>query len=417
MARKIRLTPVHDAAKDLMPGKIPYFTIEPKGLHIDCGFLQFNHEDEPICGDYYRILDTDEGQLLVLSDGQGSGVRANIPATLTASMLGRMIAGKVPLNDAVSAVADTLPVNSVSGLAYATFTVLEVEEQHMHLLQFDNPDAVLIRNGVVTDYPIEHLTSEGKEIHESTLDIQEGDVLIITSDAVSNAGMGKLTGDGWARKDYLNWLSRKVKPDMPARELAANICAAVQDLNEGTFDDDLTVLVLKFIKANVVNLMIGPPSAAKDDEIYMRGFFHLEGQHVVCGGTTSKVAADYLGTTVHIKPDTDTDGVPCYLRIDGVDLATEGQITLDRLMDYVEEIEEDPLAMLSMAKVKNGASLLGKKLFLEASEVNLFFGNASNKAYEEGHPGEQTKQETVEMLIACLRRQGIPVNVKYWDHL
>ena len=391
------------------------FQLHPHGLHLDCGFISINKKGHAVCGDYFSIEETDLHHILVLSDGQGSGVRANIPATLTAKMLSRMIAGNISVPKAVTSVAAALPVNPVSGLSYATFTVLDMTEDKCYLLQYDNPDAILLRDGKLLDYPITEIVQGEQELHESLLSLQENDVLVITSDGVTNAGMGKLTDEGWGRRAFAAWLQRFYKPEYTATELAASVCYAVRDLNEGIFDDDMTVLVMKLIQPCTVNLMIGPPRNADQDQEYLEGFFSLPGKHVVCGGTTSAVVARHLGKKVMTVQDTDTDGVPCYLRIPGVDLATEGQLTLDKLLDYYEYYQADPVSLKRTLKMKNGASLLWELLFLKATEVNLFYGNAYNPAYDSVHAGERTKKETAEQLIADLRSDGIKVNVRFWD--
>lgn len=170
------------------------------GLVTDFGWVSLNKKRETICGDYFDIMENDSDHVLVLSDGLGSGVKANILSTLTARMLSHMIIKKLPIYDAVAAVADTLPVCSVRHLAYSTFTVLDIRGRQALLYQFDNPDAILIRNGKVTAYPYSTFTLKEKVIHESTFDLREDDMLILMSDGVTNAGMGKTTDGGWGRQ-------------------------------------------------------------------------------------------------------------------------------------------------------------------------------------------------------------------------
>ena len=129
--------------------------VEFDGLCIDFGHVSLNKKKEFLCGDCYKIEENDKDHVLVLSDGLGSGVKANILSTLTATMLSTMIINQVELDEAVRAVAKTLPVCSVRNLAYATFTVLNFQGKQVCLYQFDNPDAILIRDGKLFDYPVE----------------------------------------------------------------------------------------------------------------------------------------------------------------------------------------------------------------------------------------------------------------------
>lgn len=228
-------------------------------IPIDFGKVSLNKKKEKICGDYYTIITEPESAVLVLSDGLGSGVKANILATLTAKMLSIMIAGKVAIRTAVKAVADTLPVCSVRNLAYATFTVMVAQENEICLLQYDNPDAILLRNGKSIDYRRDIQIFGEKEIHQSYFQFLEGDLLILMSDGVTNAGMGKTTYGGWGREEVVKFCEQRWRKEISAQEMASAIGNAGLDLNLEETDDDLTVLVMKGIKKKVVNIMVGPP--------------------------------------------------------------------------------------------------------------------------------------------------------------
>ena len=141
--------------------------VEFDRLCIDFGHVSLNKKKEFLCGDCYKIEENDKDHVLVLSDGLGSGVKANILSTLTATMLSTMIINQVELDEAVRAVAKTLPVCSVRNLAYATFTVLNFQGKQVSLYQFDNPDAIRIREGILFDYPLETSMSEEKGMHKS----------------------------------------------------------------------------------------------------------------------------------------------------------------------------------------------------------------------------------------------------------
>lgn len=222
-----------------------YKTIQKIG-EIPTGFgrVSLNKKKEKICGDYYTVITDQDSTVLVLSDGLGSGVKANILATLTAQMLSIMIARNMDIQTAVKAVADTLPICSVRNLAYATFTVLVAKGEEICLLQYDNPDAVLLRNGKNVEYQREILIFGEKEIHQSYLRFQTGDMLILMSDGVTNAGMGKTTYGGWGREEVVKFCEQRYRKGMSAQEMSSIIANAGQDLNLDETDDDLTVLTL-----------------------------------------------------------------------------------------------------------------------------------------------------------------------------
>lgn len=383
-------------------------------IPIDFGKVSLNKKKEKICGDYYTIITEPESAVLVLSDGLGSGVKANILATLTAKMLSIMIAGKVAIRTAVKAVADTLPVCSVRNLAYATFTVMVAQENEICLLQYDNPDAILLRNGKSIDYRRDIQIFGEKEIHQSYFQFLEGDLLILMSDGVTNAGMGKTTYGGWGREEVVKFCEQRWRKEISAQEMASAIGNAGLDLNLEETDDDLTVLVMKGIKKKVVNIMVGPPADREDDRSYFETFFQKEGMHVVCGGTTAKLVADYLHTKVINIPDSGSEDVPAMSEIKGIDLVTEGLLTLQKLMEYYEDFSEDRLYFNRLIKKKDGAAELFRILFTEATEINFFFGNALNENYTALHIDREKKKELALELIDNLEAEGKKVKICFW---
>ena len=383
-------------------------------IPIDFGKVCLNKKKEKICGDYYTIITEPESAVLVLSDGLGSGVKANILATLTAKMLSIMIAGKVAIRTAVKEVADTLPVCSVRNLAYATFTVMVAQENEICLLQYDNPDAILLRNGKSIDYRRDIQIFGEKEIHQSYFQFLEGDLLILMSDGVTNAGMGKTTYGGWGREEVVKFCEQRWRKEISAQEMASAIGNAGLDLNLEETDDDLTVLVMKGMKKKVVNIMVGPPADREDDRSYFETFFQKEGMHVVCGGTTAKLVADYLHTKVINIPDSGSEDVPAMSEIKGIDLVTEGLLTLQKLMEYYEDFSEDRLYFNRLIKKKDGAAELFRILFTEATEINFFFGNALNENYTALHIDREKKKELALELIDNLEAEGKKVKICFW---
>ena len=383
-------------------------------IPIDFGKVSLNKKKEKICGDYYTIITEPESAVLVLSDGLGSGVKANILATLTAKMLSIMIAGKVAIRTAVKAVADTLPVCSVRNLAYATFTVMVAQENEICLLQYDNPDAILLRNGKSIDYRRDIQMFGEKEIHQSYFQFQEGDMLILMSDGVTNAGMGKTTYGGWGREEVVKFCEQRWRKEISAQEMASAIGNAGLDLNLEETDDDLTVLVMKGMKKKVVNIMVGPPADREDDRSYFETFIQKEGMHVVCGGTTAKLVADYLHTKVINIPDSGSEDVPAMSEIKGIDLVTEGLLTLQKLMEYYEDFSEDRLYFNRLIKKKDGAAELFRILFTEATEINFFFGNALNENYTALHIDREKKKKLALELIDNLEAEGKKIKICFW---
>ncbi len=206
----------------------------------------------PLSGEGDRDQGPCSDTVLVLSDGLGSGMKANIMATLTAKMLCTMMIKKLPLDDDVEAIAKTLPVCHVRNMAYS-ITALKISGREAYLAQNDNPGPLLLRDGKSVAYPETAHNMGEKEIREAELTLEKDDVLILMSDGVTNAGMGKTTDGGWGRDNVVRFCEQKYKKDMSAQELASHIASACVDLNSDETDDDITVLVIKLCERAVTN--------------------------------------------------------------------------------------------------------------------------------------------------------------------
>ena len=162
-------------------------------LCIDTGWKSINHYGEELCGDHVDIVDQGENSaVIVLADGLGSGVKASILSTLTSKIISTMMAQGLSLDECVNTIAATLPICSVRGVAYSTFTIMHViDSEHLHLIQYDNPLVIMIRDGEIIDYPTKKLHFDNKVIYSSEIKMKEGDIFIAMSDGCPHAGMGK----------------------------------------------------------------------------------------------------------------------------------------------------------------------------------------------------------------------------------
>ena len=246
---------------------------------------------------------------------------------------------------------------------------------------------------------------EEKEIHKSCFELKEEDMLIIMSDGVTNAGMGKTTNGGWGREDVMDFCKAKYHRGMSAQEMAGYLAEASLDLNLNETDDDITAIVLR---------MIGPPSKEEHDERYLKSFFEAEGYHVICGGTTAQCAARYLNKELVSLSETACGDVPAYYKLEGAELVTEGFLTIEHLLGYCEEWLDDKLVFNRLKRKKDAAALLGVMLFETATDINFYFGGAINKNNVELGITEKRKEEVAEQLVEHLRNAGKNVNIAFW---
>jgi hypothetical protein len=351
---------------------------------MECGFVSLSKHGEKICGDYYTMVKKEDTTTVVLSDGLGSGIKANILATLTSKILSTMMAENMSIEDSVYTVAKTLPVCKVRNLSYSTFTIFQLVHygNNAYLAQFDNPNAILIREGKNYPYSSTCKIIGEKEIYESNIHLQAGDMVILLTDGITSAGLGRVTINGWSRDEIIKFIELWYTPNMSPQRMASVISDASMDLSLGTPQDDSTVAVFKIRKRQVVNLIIGPPEKKEEDNIILKLFFSKAGKKVVCGGSTSKMVSNYLNKPIKAAGNSQDEEIPATSCIEGVDLVTEGVITLERVVELGRKYLEDSKISLKLENKTDGASLLAKLLFEEATDVNFFIGKAINPGHE-----------------------------------
>ena len=373
----------------------------------DISVISRNKNGETLCGDQCALEWDDNDATVILSDGLGSGVKANILSTLTTTML----KGNVPIEECVTTVAETLPMCKERKLAYATFTILQTNGSRVRLIQYDNPSAVFVHDGAIAKYNYSVNFIQEKELHESHLHFDVGDMLVLFSDGVSEAGRGVTTDAGWAQQDIEDFILRNYTPDVSAQRVAASILSTVRTLDLDAMHDDTTIVVARLRERCPVNIMIGPPESKDDDLSTIRLFFGKEGKHIVCGGTTAKAVAEYLGVKVRTLPGSGTEEVPPMSEIHGVDLATEGVVTINATMERIKAYLADGMYTLELARMKDGASRLALILLEEATEINVLFGNAINLAQQDGDFGFERKLQLVQELRDMLTMAGKTVKM------
>ena len=176
-------------------------------LCAEIGYKSINHFGEELCGDHIDVVEGDDSTVVVLADGLGSGVKASILSTLTAKIISTMMAAGLPLEECVSTIAATLPVCSLRGVAYSTFTISHLLNNEVaDIIQYDNPHVIIIRNYEVYDYPKTEMNIEGKKIFKSTIKLQEDDVFVAMSDGCPHAGMGGKYNFGWKREEIAEFM-------------------------------------------------------------------------------------------------------------------------------------------------------------------------------------------------------------------
>lgn len=387
-------------------------------LCVDIGYKSINHFGEELCGDHIDIVEQDSGStVIVLADGLGSGVKASILSTLTSKIISTMIAQGLPLEECVATIAATLPVCSVRGVAYSTFTIIHIlDTDTAELIQYDNPQIIIIREFEVWDYPKTEMSIGGKTIYKSVIKLQEDDIFVAMSDGCPHAGIGAAFNFGWKREDISDFMQALAPVGYTAKTLSTILVDECNKLYGGRPGDDATACVVKVRKRVPMNILFGPPSNRDDCDRMMSLFFSKEGKHIVCGGTTSSIAAKYLNKPVKASLSFERSDVPPIAQIEGVDLVTEGVITVNKVLEYARDYLEDNKSYEQWCFKRDGASLIARLLFEEATDINFFVGRAMNPAHQNPDLpiNFSIKMNLVQDLSSCLKKMGKRIKVSYF---
>ena len=379
-------------------------------LCADIGYKSINHYGEQLCGDHIDVVEPDEfSTVIVLSDGLGSGGKASILSTLTSKIISTMMAEGLSLEECVETIAATLPVCSVRGVAYSTFTIIHLKyNQTAEIIQYDNPHVILIRDYQNYDYPKTEMNIGGKKIFKSVINLQENDLFVAMSDGCPHAGIGTAFNFGWKREDIITFIEALAPVGYTAKTLSTMLVDECDKLYGNKPGDDATACIVKIRRRTPMNLLFGPPSNRDDENRMMSLFFSKEGKHIICGGTTSSVAARYLRKPLKASLNFESSDIPPIAEIEGVDLVTEGVITVNRVVEYAKDYLGENKYYEQWSFKKDGASLISRLLFEEATDINFFVGKAINPAHQNPDLpiNFNIKMNLVDELSTCLKKMG-----------
>ncbi|MCD7774907.1 MAG: serine/threonine-protein phosphatase [Clostridiales bacterium] len=387
-------------------------------LCADIGYRSINHYGEELCGDHVDVVEQDENSMvIVLADGLGSGVKASILSTLTSKIISTMMASGLSIEDCVETIAATLPICASRGVAYSTFTIIRlVNNREAEIIQYDNPLLILLRDGENYDYPKTEMNIGGKKIYKSVIPLMEDDIFIAMSDGCPHAGIGTAYNFGWKRQDIIEYMKTFYYVGYTAKTLSSILLDEVDRLYGHKPGDDATVCTVRIRKRQPMNMLFGPPSNPDDCNKMMSLFFSKEGKHIICGGTTSSIAAKYLGKPIKPSLEFVDKEIPPIAELEGVDLVTEGVITVNKVVEYARDYLVDNKFYEKWSVSRDGASLICRLLFEEATDINFYVGRAVNPAHQNPDLpiNFNIKMNLVTDLSDCLKKMGKRIKVSYF---
>ncbi|NBI05371.1 SpoIIE family protein phosphatase [Senegalia massiliensis] len=385
---------------------------------IDVAYDNLNKKDEELCGDKVEIVKGEKNIIIVLSDGLGSGVKANILSTLTSKIAVTMLKEGSSLIETIKTISNTLPVCNVRKLAYSTFTIVKItEDGFVYIAEYDNPPYFFVKNKKIIHNSKRDIIIDNKVIKESKFKLEKDDLLTIVSDGVIHAGVGKTLNLGWQWENVADYIQSMSKIKKTAKSISKELICVCDNLYANRPGDDTTAIAIKVKDPEYISLFTGPPENKDNDSNTVIKFMQSKGKKIICGGTASKIVAREIKSDLNVKLDTMSIDVPPIAEIKGIDLATEGVLTLSKTVEKIKSFI-DPNNNVNQNRLfnnKDGASMLADNLINNCTHLNLWVGKAINPAHQNPNlPIDLSiKLKVVDELIMLMRKLGKKVSINH----
>lgn len=386
---------------------------------IEIDYSQRAKHGQHISGDVFLSEAVkQEGRIVsVLSDGLGSGVKASVLATMTATMALKFAASAMDIRSSAEIIMDTLPICSVRKISYSTFTVVDMaSDGRTRVIEHGNPPCLLIRpKGMLDIHKTEVRPARWQDriINFFTFDAQREDRIVVFSDGITQAGMGEYrTPLGWGLGNVEAFVREQIarSPFISARELARRLVARAEEIDGLSVKDDITCSVIYFRSPRPLLVMTGAPFNRAHDAELANIAEHSAGRKVICGGTTANIISRLLNREVQIDMRQSFDAkVPPMARMQGFDLVTEGTLTLGEVLRMLEE-------GFAPEEMRANAAVRLATMFLDSDIVRFAVGTRINEAHQDPNiPGElQLRRNIVKRIAHILESQYMKqVSIRY----
>lgn len=346
--------------------------------YMDFAYGSLIKHGEELCGDMVEFFNDENQFVAVLSDGMGSGVKANILATLTAKIGLTMLKEGMRIEEVVETVSQTLPVCSQNKVAYSTFTMVKVaKDGFAYIVEFDNPTVFFMRGEEMLRLDWNERIINNKKIRECKIQLKERDRIVMVSDGVEFAGTRPTLNYSWQWKDIAKHLLKFTNENMNAKTITNNLLGVCNQLYYFEPADDTTVATIKVSSDSKAVLFSGPPINRNMDKEVVHKMMGSAGKKIVCGGTTANIVARELNVEYKSSTEIIDEDIPPIGYIEGIDLVTEGVLTLRKSCEILKKLlttNDDSF----LHKKKDAATLLSRILYEDCIHIKMIIGRCIN---------------------------------------
>ncbi len=356
-------------------------------FYIEVACDQRNFGNERICGDVFlsRKVKEENRTIIVLSDGMGHGVKANVLATLTATMAVNFTIEHKAVKRIAEIIMNTLPVCSERQMSYSTFTIVDIEHDGLvNILEFDNPQTVVLRDSKPFDPGWKTLTldsenNEGKEILSCQFEPRKEDRILFQSDGIAQSGLGTDKYPlGWGRDNMQDYAIKLVEntPKIAASQLASKMVNMAHRNDGYDSKDDTSCASIYFRKPRKLMIITGPPYEEENDKELGNTVRSFKGKKVVCGATTADIISRELGAEIEDSLIFEDPELPPVSHMEGIDLVTEGILTITKVTRILKEFSPS-------YNLGKGPADRIVKLVQQSDEIHFIIGTRVNIAHQD----------------------------------
>ncbi len=409
-------------------------------IHVDLEMVQSSKKTGMPCGDVMASRRTGAGTLVMCADGLGSGIRAHIAAQMCVARLFESVSRGFSLRKAFSKVASTMQQSRDPGKPFAAFSVARIRSDgNATVLSYDAPAPVLVGRHGASALANRPFSLPGGLAIESNCQLDVGEGILLMSDGITQAGIGYGPNTEWQTEGVVRMVSeclagnvsltqiphrlhqealqrwRGMFGDQPQRQatrfspFAKQVASGAAVMSpRSDYGDDCSVILAYCRNGQTLNIMTGPPTDREIDREIVKQFLELPGLKAVCGGTTAQIVAKYLDEPLQVEQEPTSTIAPPRYAIHGIDLVTEGAITLNQVYNIMDE---------DIEKLNEDSGVTELRLLLGvADRVNFIVGGAENKANRDIsflQRGVLSRKVLVPHMVERLEKDGKLVTVKF----
>ena len=304
---------------------------------------------------------------------------------------------------------DTLPIDSIRGISYSTFTIVDVDfEGDTTVIEYGNPSFFIERNGEIIHPARETMqlnqSGKAKELEVSSFNLLENDRLVMVSDGITQSGIGNPSMPfGWGNENLQDFVVRKnTKHNLiSASELAMSVVKKASQNDIFKLQDDASCAVFFRRKPRQLLICSGPPYTAAKDKYLADAVDGFAGARILCGGTTAKIISRELNKEILPESlETMNYGLPPAFKMEGIDLVTEGILTLETVYKMIKTIQNQEIPT-------EGPAAAIVRYMMNADVIHFLVGTCVNMAHQDPNlPVElEIRRNVIKKIIRVLEEK------------